>query len=155
MYIQKHLAKKEVSHQINQANSYIQQQNRLQNEANLFMKGLRKDITEAEVKGKFSEVGEVLSVSLNLHEFKDEMGIVTGSKMTGYVKMSNQLEAQKAIQKFEGEFFFGPRFTLDFWQDKRQLKQERVAKEQNNFQQMASHLMNIIQNPQQQNRVYG
>jgi hypothetical protein len=58
--------------------------------------------------------------------------------------MLEQKAAQKAIQMFDGEKFFGAHFSLDFWQDKRDLKQQRIENQTSQMTNMLRSLMNTV-----------
>jgi RNA recognition motif-containing protein len=109
------------------------------------MKRLRLDITEEELRREFSKAGEVLELKLfekNIID-KDSKQVVGKSKQ-GYIRMADHKAAQCAIQKFDGEEFFGRRFLLDYWQDKHDLKQEKIHNQQSQMTQLMTSFSSLF-----------
>ena len=78
---------------------------------------------------------------MNVKEYKDASGNVTGGKTTAFVKMSSQKDMQKAIQVLDGDRFFGSNFNLDYWKDisqiKNEAKEKTIQESQNLFKAIA------------------
>ena len=116
MFLSKHLNKRELEHQTKIPTSFVSQNNRKLNASNLFMRRLRPDITEEEIRAEFSKAGEVLEIKLMDKDIIDnDTKQKIGTKRQGYVRMADQKAAQLAIQKFDGEDYFGRGFSVDFW----------------------------------------
>ncbi len=73
----------------------------------LFVGGLAFETTEATLKDKFSEAGTVESANVIIDKFSGR------SKGFGFVEMSSEEEAQKAIEMFNGKDLDGKNVTVN------------------------------------------
>ena len=79
-------------------------------DSNIFVKSIPLEITEQEFREKFSQAGNIVSITL-----KQTPGKYTKA---GYVLYESVAEAQKAIQKFHDTQFGSKISQVDFWMSK-------------------------------------
>ena len=145
MFVSKHLSRRELEHQSKIPTSFVSQNNRKLNASNLFMRNLRANITEEDIRREFSKMGEVLEIKLmNKDIIDNETKEVRGTKRQGFVRMADQKAAEKAIAKFHQEAYFGSGFHLDYWQDRNDLKQEKLQQKQNQVSNVMVQLASIM-----------
>lgn len=98
--------------------------------SNIFVRFLPKDVTEEQIREKFSQAGKIASIKL-----KDHVNKINGESyvnyQNGYVLFEDVQAAQKCIKLFDEsrEFAMDKKpIKVDFWQSKVDLTTEREEK---------------------------
>jgi len=73
----------------------------------LYVGGIPYSSTEDEIKGTFSEAGEVVSVAIITDRYTGR------SRGFGFVEMGNEEDAKKAIELFDGKDYQGRKLTVN------------------------------------------
>lgn len=111
--------------------------------SNIFVRFLPKDVTEDQIREKFSQAGPIASIKL-----KDHVNKINGESyvnyQNGYVLFEDVQSAQKCIKLFDESRDFGMNnkpIKVDFWQSKVDLTQERDEKNYASLQQLVGLVM--------------
>jgi len=73
----------------------------------LYVGGIPYSSTEDEIKGTFSEAGEVVSVAIITDRYTGR------SRGFGFVEMNSEDDAKKAIEMFDGKDYQGRKLTVN------------------------------------------
>jgi RNA recognition motif-containing protein len=111
--------------------------------SNIFVKYIPKDVTEDQIKAKFSEAGPIASIKL-----KDHNHVINGESFSNYKKCFILFEdvqsAQRAIKLFDESNCFGfaqKPLSVDFWQSQADLKQQTEEKNAANLKQLINYVI--------------
>lgn len=121
--VSQHVSRKESDLVTKGANPIVQNQKEAF-KSNIFVRFIPKEVTEEELKKKFSEAGDILSVRLKEHVQKVN-GESFSNYNNGFVLYQDVQSAQRCIKMFDESNCFG--FTnkalrVDFWQSQVDLK---------------------------------
>lgn len=111
--------------------------------SNIFVRFIPKDVTEDQLKTKFSEAGPIASIKL-----KNHMQTINGEAFSnykiGYVLYEDVQSAQRCIKMFDEQNCFGfaqKPLSVDFWQSQVDLKQQTEEKNAANLKQLINYVM--------------
>jgi polyadenylate-binding protein len=111
--------------------------------SNIFVRFIPKDVTEEQLKAKFSEAGSIASIKL-----KNHMQTINGEAFSnykiGYVLYDDVQSAQRCIKMFDEQNVFGfaqKPLSVDFWQSQVDLKQQTEEKNAANLKQLINYVM--------------
>ena len=109
------------------------------------MRFIPKEVSEEELKKKFAEAGEVLSVKLKEHVQKVN-GESFSNYNNGFVLYQDVQSAQRCIKMFDGSNCFGftnKALSVDFWQSKVDLQQQNEEKNAAGLKQLITYVMSV------------
>jgi len=140
--VSQHISRKE-SDLITKGNNPIVQNQKEAFKSNIFVRFIPKEVSEDELKEKFKEAGEILSVKLKEHVQKIN-GESFSNYNNGFVLYADVQSAQRCIKMFDASHCFG--FTnkalrVDFWQSKVDLKQQNEEKNAAGLKQLITYVM--------------
>jgi RNA recognition motif-containing protein len=127
--VSQHISRKE-SDLITKGNNPIVQNQKEAFKSNIFVRFIPKEVSEDELKEKFKEAGEILSVKLKEHVQKIN-GESFSNYNNGFVLYQDVQSAQRCIKMFDESHCFGfsnKSLSVDFWQSKVDLKQQNEEK---------------------------
>lgn len=107
------------------------------------MRFIPKEVTEEELKSKFSEAGQIASVKLKDHQQKINGETFSNYKI-GFVLYEDVQSAQRCIKMFDESNCFGfaqKALKVDFWQSKDDLKQQTEEKNAAGLKQLINYVM--------------
>jgi RNA recognition motif-containing protein len=111
--------------------------------SNIFVRFIPKDVTEEQLKSKFSEAGPIASIKLKEHK-QTINGEEFSNYKIGYVLYEDVQSAQRSIKMFDEQNAFGfaqKPLSVDFWQSKVDLKQQTEEKNAANLKQLINYVM--------------
>lgn len=140
--VSQHVSRKE-SDLVTKGQNPIVQNQKEAFKSNIFVRFIPKEVSEEELKAKFSEAGEILSVRLKEHVQKIN-GESFSNYNNGFVLYQDVQSAQRCIKMFDESNCFG--FTnkalrVDFWQSKVDLKQQNEEKNAAGLKQLITYVM--------------
>lgn len=111
--------------------------------SNVFVRFIPKEVTEDQLKAKFTDAGPIASIKL-----KDHVQKINGEEFSnykiGYVLYEDVQSAQRCIKMFDESNCFGyaqKGLKVDFWQSQDDLKQQTEEKNAAGLKQLINYVM--------------
>lgn len=139
VYVQQHLSKKELEHQLKQPNSIIKMQQIEQNKNTVVVKNFSQ-VPAEEIISSLNQIGKVLSHQVKMRR--------NGQGSVIYATMEDQNQVQRAIYKLNSHVLI-----VEQWVHPEQLRQEKIRSVNERTERTIKELFNKLGNQDEQQQV--